>query len=92
MFYYQRYMEKLSLLDAENGAVNLTGSGVISLTDPNEPGFPQGKGTLGLGANGTHNLGWGGAAGTLQAVAVNGAPGSATVNFNHTGYYSFAPK
>lgn len=40
----------------------------------------------------TLNIGNGGAAGTLNAATVEGAVGTAYVNFNHTGALSFAPQ
>ncbi len=70
------------------GVLNLTGSGVVSAS--------SGTGTLNLALNqgsvGTLNLGTGGAAGTLQVAAVTGGSGTAVVNFNHTGGYTFDPK
>ncbi len=71
------------------GVLNVTSPGVVSVG-------AAGAGTLTLGAfrgsNGTLNLGTGGAAGTLQAGTVTGGPGTAAVNFNQTGSYTFAPQ
>ena len=74
--------------DAGTGTLNLTGSGVVTIA--------SGTGTLTIaaqaGSNGTLNLGTGGVAGTLLAATVIGGSGTATVNFNHTGSYTFAPQ
>ncbi len=65
------------------GVLNLTSAGVIA-----------GSGTLTLGANagsnGTLNLGAGGAAGLLQGGTVTGGTGTAVVDFNQSGGYTFA--
>jgi autotransporter-associated beta strand protein len=41
---------------------------------------------------GVVNIGTGSAAGTVLAGEINGASGTATVNFNHTGSLTFAPR
>ena len=70
------------------GTLNVTNSGVVSVGD--------GTGQLVLansaGSVGTLNLGQGGTAGVLQAASVTAGSGTATVNFNHTGSYTFAPQ
>ncbi|TSA34114.1 MAG: hypothetical protein D4R65_06725 [Verrucomicrobiaceae bacterium] len=70
-----------------NGILNLTNSGVVSAT------FGANPVTIGnfLGSVGTLNLGTGTTAGTLNATTVNGGAGTATVNFNQSGSYTFAP-
>ena len=54
-----------------------------------------GNGTVllafGSSSIGTLNLGTGGAAGTLNATTVSVGSGTAVVNFNHTGSYTFDP-
>jgi len=70
------------------GTLNLRGSGVVSVA--------AGSGTLTIARDassvGTLNLGTSGtSAGTLNAAVVTGGKGSATVNFNHFGSYTFAP-
>jgi autotransporter-associated beta strand protein/T5SS/PEP-CTERM-associated repeat protein len=71
-----------------NGTLNLTGSGVVTIAN--------GTGILnlaaGAGSSGILNIGMGGTAGTLNTAAVTGNSGTATVNFNHTGSYTFAPQ
>ena len=73
------------------GVLNLTDSGVMMATVG-----ATGAGTLTIaniaGSNGTLNLGTGGVAGTLHAGTVTGGSGTAVVNFNQTGNYTFAPK
>jgi fibronectin-binding autotransporter adhesin len=75
------------------GTLNITSTGVVSVDTFL---FGPGTGTVSLAENagsiGTLNLGTGGVAGTLSAAEVNGGAGTATVNFNHTGTYSFAPR
>ena len=77
----------VSLGEAGTGTLNLSGSGVVTVG--------SGTGTLTLashaGSTGTLNLGTGGAAGILNAAVVTGGAGTAVVNFNHTGDYTFAP-
>ena len=80
----------LSVGDAGMGTLNLSGSGGVAVGG--------GAGTLTMGNYGTLNLGTGGTAGTLNAAVVNGVSNDvydgqamATVNFNHTGSYTFAP-
>ncbi|MDD5350461.1 MAG: PEP-CTERM sorting domain-containing protein [Chthoniobacteraceae bacterium] len=67
------------------GTLNLSVSGGVSLNN--------GPGRLTVaqhaGSTGTLNLGTGGTAGTLNATAVIGGEGASTVNFNHTGTYTF---
>jgi len=69
------------------GSLNLTGSGKISV------GSGTGALTLALtgSSTGTLNLGGGGDAGMLNASVVTGGSGTATVNFNQSGAYVFAP-
>ena len=71
-----------------SGVLNITGSGVVTQSN--------GTGTLTLarliGSTGTLNLGTGGVAGTLNAATANGGGGTAVVNFNHTGSYTFTPQ
>ena len=70
------------------GILNLSGTGIVTIAG--------GTGTLTLGNNssnggigdGTLNLGTGGAVGTLNAATVTSGPGTARVNFNHTGSYT----
>lgn len=71
-----------------NGTLNISGSGAVVVVG--------GTGTLtlasGTGSKGTLNLGDGTTtAGTLNAGRVAAGSGTATVNFNHTGSYTFAP-
>jgi autotransporter-associated beta strand protein len=74
------------------GTVNITDTGAVHVDGLL---FPD-TGTVTLAANagstGTLNLGTGGVAGTLYAAEVNGGSGTATVNFNQTGTYNFAPR
>jgi len=70
------------------GTLNISGGGAVVLVG--------GTGTLTLaynaGSKGTLNLGDGTTtAGTLNAGSVAAGSGTATVNFNHTGSYTFAP-
>jgi outer membrane autotransporter protein len=64
----------LYLGDWGNGTLNIVNDGLVTAARV-ELGRADGSGTL--------NMGNGGAAGILNAVAVNGGPGSATLNFNH---------
>ena len=68
------------------GTLNLTGGNVVVASG-------TGNVTIGqeTGSSGTLNLGNGSTAGSLQAARVSGGNGTAVVNFNHTGNYSFAP-
>ena len=76
-----------------NGTLNLTGNGVVNIGG--------GTGWLWLAqqesSTGTLNLGMGETAGTLNAAVVYGHPAdapnftTATVNFNHSGSYTFSP-
>ena len=69
------------------GTLNLSGGGVVSVS--------SGTGTLTIasqaGSTGTLNLGDGVTVGTLNTTSVAGGSGTATVNFNHTGGYTFIP-
>ena len=74
--------------------VGSSGTGVLNLTGGTvHSGGVAGTGTVALGnagdGSGTLNLGTGGAVGTLNAATVTGGAGTAVVNFNHTGSYSF---
>jgi len=75
-----------------NGMLNLSGGNVIVNSGYNTL---SGSGTINLGlgssASGTINLGDGATVGTLQASRVTGGNGTAVVNFNHTGNYTFDP-
>ena len=80
-------------LTAGNG-----GMGILNLSDSGVIAIASGTGILtlasGTGSIGTLNLGGTSGAttvGTLKAAVVTGGSGSATVNFNHTGSYTFAP-
>ena len=71
------------------GTLNLSGSGVVAIA--------AGTGTLTIGSNfgstGTLNIGTDSAAGgVLNASKVAAGSGTATVNFNHTGLYTFTPQ
>lgn len=70
----------ISLYDglASPGILNLTGSGVIVIA--------SGTGQLSIGQGSIMNLGNGGTAGILKASVV---ASSGTMNFNHTGTYTF---
>ena len=65
------------------GTLNLTGSGVVT----------SGIVVLGLSPRsiGTLNIGTGGTTGVINAAYVTGGNGTATVNFNQNGSYTFAP-
>lgn len=68
----------LGLGDWGNGTLNIINDGLVTVA--------SGATTLELGrfgGSGTLNIGNGGAAGILNAAAVNGGPGMATLNFNH---------
>ena len=68
----------LGLGDWGNGTLNIINDGLVTVA--------SGAATVELGrfgGSGTLNMGNGGAAGILNAAAVNGGPGSATLNFNH---------
>jgi len=70
------------------GTLNISGSGTVV--------GGAGTGVIilasGTGSQGTLNLGDGTTtAGTLNAGSVTAGSGTATVNFNHTGSYAFAP-
>ena len=76
--------------------VGFLGTGVLNLTGGTvHVGGVAGTGSVTLGNSsgnsGTLNLGTGGTAGTLNAATVKGADGTAVVNFNHTGSYTFDP-
>jgi len=74
--------------------VGNTGAGVLNLTG-GAVTVGGGTGTLTLAANagsvGTLNVGSGAATGTLSAGTVFGGAGTAAVNFNNTGAYTFTP-
>lgn len=82
-----------------NAAVDLrignTGNGTLYLTG-GTVNVVNGTGTVSLardaGSSGVLNIGNGSTAGALNAAAVNGGSGIATVNFNHTGNVTFAPQ
>lgn len=68
----------LGLGDWGNGTLNIINDGLVTVA--------SGAATVELGrfgGSGTLNIGNGGAAGILNAAAVNGGPGTATLNFNH---------
>ena len=68
----------LGLGDWGNGTLNIINDGLVTVA--------SGAATVELGrfgGSGTLNMGNGGAAGILNAAAVNGGPGTATLNFNH---------
>lgn len=71
------------------GTLNLTGSGVVTVGN-------NGAGTVGIGfqnaSSGVLNIGTGGQAGTLNAVAVLGNGTAPTLNFNQSGTTTFLPK
>jgi len=71
-----------------DGTLSISGSGVVKVTG--------GSKTLmlatGVGSTGVLNVGTGGTAGRLDANAVAGGSGSATVNFNHVSTLTFAPQ
>lgn len=73
--------------------VGQSGAGVLNLTGGEVHVFSLGTLVLATnsGSTGTLNLGTGSTVGTLNAGAVYGGSGTATVNFNHTGVFSFAP-
>lgn len=75
--------------------VGSSGTGSLAVTNSGAVVVGGGTGTMVLGvfgdSVGTLNIGTGGTAGTLQAKAVTGLSGTATVNFNHTGTIAFAP-
>jgi len=68
------------------GTLNLTGGNVV---------VASGSGNITIAyeaaSTGTLNLGNGSTVGSLQAARVTGGNGTAVVNFNHTGNYTFAP-
>jgi outer membrane autotransporter protein len=76
----------MTIGDEATGTLNLTGGNVVV-------GGGTGNVTIGLEtiSSGTLNLGTGSSVGSLQAAQVRGGNGTAIVNFNHTGNYSFAP-
>ena len=68
----------LGLGDWGNGTLNIINDGLVTVA--------SGASTVELGrfgGTGTVNIGNGGAAGILNAAAVNGGSGTATLNFNH---------
>ncbi|WP_296592964.1 autotransporter domain-containing protein [Methylophaga sp.] len=68
----------LGLGDWGNGTLNIINDGLVTVA--------SGASTVELGrfgGSGTVNIGNGGAAGILNAAAVNGGSGTATLNFNH---------
>jgi autotransporter family porin len=73
--------------------IGVSGNGALFITDT---GVAEIYGlwlATGTASNGTLNIGSGGIAGTLlDAWSVTGGAGTATVNFNHTGDYTFAPQ
>jgi len=75
--------------------VGETGTGTLNITNGGTVNVVGGLNSLTLGAyngsSGTLNLGLGGAAGTLNVAVVTGGLGSATVNFNQNGTYTFSP-
>ena len=70
-----------------NGTLTLTGNGVVSVGN-SEPVYLAKNATSSVGIL---NIGYGTTAGTLLASAVTGGNGTAIVNFNHTGSYTFSP-
>ncbi len=73
--------------------VGFSGTGALTITG-GSVSVDGGAGMLMLaeyGGSGTLNLGNGGPAGTLSAAIVTGGAGSAVVNFDQNGLYSFAP-
>jgi len=68
----------LYLGDQGTGTLNIINDGLVNIN--------SGTGNVDLArvdGSGTLNIGNGGAAGILNAAAVNGGPGTATLNFNH---------
>ncbi|MBK1827293.1 choice-of-anchor Q domain-containing protein [Haloferula rosea] len=66
-------------LDLTSGSVTVgSGTGILEIAPASN-------------STGTLNLGTGGTVGTLGVASVNGGDGTATVNFNHVGSYSFSP-
>jgi len=72
----------LSVGQSGPGTLNVSGSGVVTIGN-------NGNGVLNLAPGSTLNMGTGGTAGTLNARAIFGDE-NATINFNHTGSYTFA--
>jgi len=76
--------------------VGRAGTGVLNLTDSGVVTVGAGSGTLtvasDLGSVGTLNIGTGGTAGALNAAAITGGGGTATVNLNHTGTKTVAAR
>jgi len=78
-------VDDLGVGGSGNGTLNLTGSEVITLS--------TGKILIAsvAGSTGTLNVGTGTTAGTANTTTVKGGSGNATVNFNQSGNYTFAP-
>ncbi len=70
----------LDIGDQGNGTLNIINDGLVAV-DSGAAAVELGR--YGSGGSGTLNIGNGGAAGILNASAVNGGPGTATLNFNH---------
>lgn len=85
-----------SSVEAKTFIVGDDGTGVLNLEDAGSVTVNGGGGTMTLGgaaaSQGTLNIGTGAAGGQVQASAVTSGSGGATVNFNHTGSLSFAPR
>jgi T5SS/PEP-CTERM-associated repeat protein len=75
----------LTVGDSKKGTLTIGGSGVVNVGN--------GTGTLTLSAStgsvGTLNMGDGTSVGTLNATSISIGSGTATINFNHTGNYTF---
>lgn len=69
---------RLYLGDWGNGTLNIINDGLVAV-DSGAAAVELGR----FGGSGTVNIGNGGAAGILNAAAVNGGSGTATLNFNH---------
>lgn len=69
---------RLYLGDWGNGTLTIINDGLVAV-DSGAAAVELGR----FGGSGTVNIGNGGAAGILNAAAVNGGSGSATLNFNH---------
>ena len=70
---------------AGTGILNLTNTGAVTLSSGNLVIAND------TGSAGTLNLGTGTTAGTANTTTIQGGSGNATVNFNQSGNYTFAP-
>ncbi|MCX6848536.1 MAG: autotransporter-associated beta strand repeat-containing protein [Verrucomicrobia bacterium] len=69
--------------------IGQNGTGVVNVEDDSYLSLDHGRGSITLGAQGTLNIGTGGASGALEALTVTGASG-AVLNYNFNAY-SFMP-